>query len=162
MSAATGVYAIARIRLDVGQRIPTSDDEVPPRSNELPGSLSGEGGGAAVAAGAAAGQMTRSMEGHAGAVAAVCWPSADTIYSGSWDRSVRQWDAETGALTQVRRSLSACPFFWLASQRSHPRSMDCLDSQRGPTRLPRRRVNRVADGGLCFIYSYSFRAMACV
>jgi len=65
-----------------------------------------------VAAGAAAGQMTRSMEGHAGAVAAVCWPSADTIYSGSWDRSVRQWDAETGALTQVRRALSAsCPFF---------------------------------------------------
>jgi ribosome biogenesis protein YTM1 len=71
----------------------------------------GDGGVAAAAAvaGAAAGEMTRSMEGHAGAVVAVCWPSPHTIYSASWDRSVRQWDAETGALTQVRGWLASPP-----------------------------------------------------
>lgn len=38
------------------------------------------------------------LQGHTGAVSALCWPHPAAVYSGSWDHSIRQWDTSTGAL----------------------------------------------------------------
>lgn len=37
------------------------------------------------------------LSGHSGAVSALCWPEAGTLYSGGWDHTLRAWDVETGA-----------------------------------------------------------------
>lgn len=34
--------------------------------------------------------------GHTQCVSSVVWPEYGTIYSASWDHSIRRWDIETG------------------------------------------------------------------
>ena len=36
------------------------------------------------------------LAGHTQCASSVVWPQQETIYSASWDHSVRLWDAETG------------------------------------------------------------------
>lgn len=36
------------------------------------------------------------LVGHTQCVSSVVWPQRDTIYSASWDHSVRKWDVEAG------------------------------------------------------------------
>ncbi|KAL7746289.1 ribosome biogenesis protein ytm1 [Sorochytrium milnesiophthora] len=40
-----------------------------------------------------------SLQGHAGAVTAVCFPVSSEVYTGGWDHSVRCWDVENGVNT---------------------------------------------------------------
>ncbi|CAK0736467.1 hypothetical protein CVIRNUC_000750 [Coccomyxa viridis] len=40
------------------------------------------------------------LSGHSQAVSSVAWPSPETILSGSWDNSVRRWDAEICTCTE--------------------------------------------------------------
>ncbi|CAN0898642.1 Ribosome biogenesis protein WDR12 homolog, partial [Linum grandiflorum] len=42
------------------------------------------------------GAAASTLVGHTQRVSAVVWPEADTIYSASWDHSIRRWDTETG------------------------------------------------------------------
>ncbi|KAF7822417.1 ribosome biogenesis protein WDR12-like protein [Senna tora] len=42
------------------------------------------------------GEAVSTLVGHTQNVSAVAWPLRDTIYSASWDHSVRKWDVETG------------------------------------------------------------------
>ncbi|XP_010936314.1 ribosome biogenesis protein WDR12 homolog [Elaeis guineensis] len=42
------------------------------------------------------GTSTSTLVGHTQCVSSVVWPEAQTIYSASWDHSVRQWDVQTG------------------------------------------------------------------
>ena len=55
------------------------------------------------------------LVGHTQCVSSVVWPQQETIYSASWDHSVRLWDAETGknssdivSATILQLSLSFC------------------------------------------------------
>lgn len=41
------------------------------------------------------GSATSTLLGHTQGVTAVTWPERKTIYSASWDHSVRQWDVQT-------------------------------------------------------------------
>ena len=41
------------------------------------------------------GLATITFLGHTQCVTAVTWPEQQTIYSASWDHSVRQWDVQT-------------------------------------------------------------------
>lgn len=41
-------------------------------------------------------EASRTLEGHSQCVSSVDWFEKDTIYSASWDHSVRSWDVETG------------------------------------------------------------------
>ena len=41
------------------------------------------------------GLATSTFLGHTQCVTAVTWPGQQTIYSASWDHSVRQWDVQT-------------------------------------------------------------------
>lgn len=41
-------------------------------------------------------EASRTLEGHSQCVSSVVWLEKDTIYSASWDHSVRSWDVETG------------------------------------------------------------------
>ncbi|KAK3140126.1 hypothetical protein QOZ80_5AG0396340 [Eleusine coracana subsp. coracana] len=41
------------------------------------------------------GSATSTLSGHTQCVTAVAWPEQQTIYSASWDHSIRQWDAQT-------------------------------------------------------------------
>eukprot|EP00854_Cymbomonas_tetramitiformis_P004895 gene4895-5977_t len=41
------------------------------------------------------------LEGHTGCVSALSWHSAEEIFSASWDRSVRKWDANKATAVQV-------------------------------------------------------------
>ncbi|XVF16745.1 hypothetical protein REPUB_Repub10bG0058600 [Reevesia pubescens] len=42
------------------------------------------------------GGAVSTLVGHTQSVSCVVWPQNDTIYSASWDHSVRRWDVETG------------------------------------------------------------------
>ncbi|TYH52203.1 hypothetical protein ES332_D09G011100v1 [Gossypium tomentosum] len=42
------------------------------------------------------GEAVSTLVGHTQCVSSVVWPQHDTIYSASWDHSVRKWDVETG------------------------------------------------------------------
>ncbi|WCJ25591.1 hypothetical protein M5689_007463 [Euphorbia peplus] len=42
------------------------------------------------------GEAMSTFEGHTQRVSSVVWPEHETIYSASWDHSVRGWDVETG------------------------------------------------------------------
>lgn len=44
---------------------------------------------------------TTTLEGHTQCVSAVIWRERDVIFSGSWDHSIRTWDAETGVNTET-------------------------------------------------------------
>ncbi|KAL6075670.1 ribosome biogenesis protein ytm1 [Balamuthia mandrillaris] len=41
------------------------------------------------------------LESHAQCVSCLTWPLADTIYSGSWDHSIRQWDVDSTVNTRT-------------------------------------------------------------
>lgn len=45
------------------------------------------------------GSASSTFQGHSQCVSSVVWPEQQTIYSASWDHSVRQWDAQTGRET---------------------------------------------------------------
>ncbi|XP_044961773.1 uncharacterized protein LOC123412876 [Hordeum vulgare subsp. vulgare] len=45
------------------------------------------------------GSTSSTLLGHTQCVSSVAWPEQRTIYSVSWDQSVRQWDAQTGRET---------------------------------------------------------------
>ncbi|KAM7268709.1 hypothetical protein ACFE04_010875 [Oxalis oulophora] len=42
------------------------------------------------------GEAASTLVGHTQCVSSLVWPQNDTIYSSSWDHSVREWDIETG------------------------------------------------------------------
>ncbi|XP_010939153.1 ribosome biogenesis protein WDR12 homolog [Elaeis guineensis] len=42
------------------------------------------------------GTATSTLVGHTQCVSSVVWPELQTIYSASWDHSIRQWDVQTG------------------------------------------------------------------
>ncbi|KAK8533875.1 hypothetical protein V6N12_047278 [Hibiscus sabdariffa] len=42
------------------------------------------------------GEAVSTLVGHTQCVSSVVWPQHETIYSASWDHSVRKWDVETG------------------------------------------------------------------
>lgn len=39
------------------------------------------------------------LNGHQGAVHALCWPTAGLLYSGGWDGTIREWQVETESIT---------------------------------------------------------------
>lgn len=45
------------------------------------------------------GEAVSTLVGHTNCVSSVRWPLDETIYSASWDHSIRIWDAETGNAT---------------------------------------------------------------
>ncbi|KAK3012286.1 hypothetical protein RJ639_012956, partial [Escallonia herrerae] len=49
------------------------------------------------------GEPVSTLVGHTQCVSSVVWPQHGTIYSASWDHSIRRWDAETG-----NESLNTC------------------------------------------------------
>ncbi|KAJ7971063.1 Ribosome biogenesis protein WDR12-like [Quillaja saponaria] len=42
------------------------------------------------------GEALSTLVGHTQCVSSVVWPEPESIYSASWDHSIRRWDAETG------------------------------------------------------------------
>ncbi|GMH21763.1 hypothetical protein Nepgr_023605 [Nepenthes gracilis] len=42
------------------------------------------------------GEAVSTLVGHSQCVSSVVWPQPETIYSASWDHSIRRWDIETG------------------------------------------------------------------
>lgn len=63
--------------------------------------VTANGGSAGVAAAPLSFEPTAALSGHVHCVSAVCWPAADTIYSGGWDHSVRRYDVEARTNTDT-------------------------------------------------------------
>ncbi|XP_043711024.1 ribosome biogenesis protein WDR12 homolog isoform X2 [Telopea speciosissima] len=47
------------------------------------------------------GEAVSTLVGHTQCVSSVVWPERETIYSASWDHSVRKWDFETGKSSNI-------------------------------------------------------------
>lgn len=57
------------------------------------------------------------LQGHSGAVSALCWPTAALVYSGSWDGTIREWqvDVESTTATLGGQAAVSCLDVSLAS-----------------------------------------------
>lgn len=60
------------------------------------------------------GEAVSTIVGHTQCVSSVIWPQHETIYSASWDHSVRRWDVETGkdSWNLVSENDLILPFFY--------------------------------------------------
>uniref|UniRef100_A0A0E0AMA9 NLE domain-containing protein n=1 Tax=Oryza glumipatula TaxID=40148 RepID=A0A0E0AMA9_9ORYZ len=65
------------------------------------------------------GSATSTFLGHTQCVSAVTWPERQTIYSASWDHSVRQWDVQTGKETW---NMFSSHKSWISACKWHPSS----------------------------------------
>eukprot|EP00897_Mesotaenium_endlicherianum_P005871 jgi/Mesen1/5311/ME000264S04333 len=55
------------------------------------------GGAHSIASAAPQVEARATLEGHTQCVSSVAWPDSDSLYSASWDHSLRSWDASTGS-----------------------------------------------------------------
>ena len=73
--------------------------DAPPSKKVRRGGGAGDGADAAAAAATSTEEEARpvlELDGHTQAVAALAWGSGDSLVSGSWDHTLRRWDAEAG------------------------------------------------------------------
>jgi len=70
--------------------------EPPVATEAAPPTKRSKGGGASTSPPAEL-TPTTTLSGHQGCVGALCWPTAQLIYSGSWDGTVREWQVDVGS-----------------------------------------------------------------